>query len=139
MPDSDDRVRVHVDFNDMDSQGRFYVLPEDISGELALHSQVTLYDAEGNSAQGVVAELLTGHKAMIAMIPGSWERRWVAASSEARTIQDQVMSLLAPYLRISRPLSGQYQLTVISSSIAPRTATPPSALPQPEGAVLSSL
>jgi hypothetical protein len=140
MPDSQGRVHVHVDFNDMDLDGRFFVLPEDAGGLLSLHSQVLLQDAEGNSALGTVVELMDRGRAIIAMTAGSWRGRAAAASagSEARTVQEQVSHLLASYMPKAAALTS-YRLSAVRSGGAVETAAPSSGLPQPRGAVLSSL
>src|SRR5260370_769178 len=141
MPDSEGLAHVHVDFNEMDLDGRFFVLPEDAGGRLPLNAQVILEDAEGNSARGTVVELMGQGRAMIAMLAGTWHRREAVAVSPAehRTFQDQISGLLAPYLRGAASLTGLYRLSEVPSSVAAQTAAPSSGLPQSQGAVLSSL
>ncbi len=141
MTSPSDLVRVHVDFNDMDMDGRFYVLPDDVVGQLKLQSHVMLHDAEGNSARGTVIELMGQGRAMIEMITGSWHRGEVPTpAAAARAVQDQVLGLLASYLPSPGSLSGLFRWSgTVSSGFVPQTAALPSGRPQPQGAVLSSL
>lgn len=116
------------------------MLPEDITGSLRMHASVLLQDAEGNRASGTVAELLGGGRAMIAMLAGSWRGQEAPASAVAapRTMQEQVANLVASYVQQAAALAS-YKLSAASSGLAALTAEPSSALPQPHGAVVSSL
>lgn len=140
MPGSD-RPRVHVDFNDMDQQGRFFVLPEDIEdGTLGLGSNVVLVDEEGNSALGHVAELMERGQALIAMAAGSWRSdAAVAVTVGPRSLQEQVAQLLDASVSRARSVIGWYKLSTVPSGIATATATPPTGRPEPRSAVPSTL
>jgi len=138
MPGSFDKVHAHVDFNEMEADGRFFVLPDDVSGSLALSLPVVLRDAEGNSANGVVVELLDGGRAMLAMIAGSWRAHdALAAASFSQGFQDQVASLTAS---LAQNLAGPlYRLSAVPSGVAGLIADRTSVVAQPRGAVASSL
>jgi hypothetical protein len=141
MPDSD-RPRVHVDFNEMDPQGRFFVLPEDVEdGALGLRSAVVLVDEEGNSARGQVTELMEQGRAIVAMLAGSWQSDApsVPVPQDSRSFQELVTGLLAASVQRKRSAPDWYRLSVIPSNIVTATATPPSGLPEPRGAVPSTL
>lgn len=137
MPDSSDLALVHVDFNDMDAEGRFFVLGDDVCGELRLNSNVTLYDAEGNSAQGTVVELRADQAAVVAMTAGSWRRGPTIPVPETASFEQLVSNLLASSLLTRGARTWNYYLTM-TSEIVGQSASP-SALPQSEGAVRSSL
>jgi len=138
MPGSYGQVHAHVDFNEMEADGRFFVLPDDVSGSLALRLPVVLRDAEGNSASGIVVELLDGGRAMLAMIAGSWRAHdAIAASSFSQGFQDQVASLTASFAQnLAAPL---YKLSAATSGVAGLIADRTSVVAQPRGAVASSL
>lgn len=126
MPDSRDHVHVHVDFNDVDMDGRFFVLPEDATGSLALNMPVVLQDAEGNNAQATVVEVMTGGRAMLAMVAGSWRSGEIAAPS-----------FNASFV-FGRPRSFG-KLSEVPSGVAGLITKPPLVLAHERGAVLSSL
>lgn len=134
MPDSGELVRVHVDFNDMDTTGRFFVLQDDASGELLPNSQVTLHDAEGNSAQGRVVEL-QDQAAVVAMTPGSWQHGPVVPTRMTASFEELVAKLITPSILAG---SWQCQLTMTPSEMVGQSALT-YASPQLEGAVPSSL
>jgi hypothetical protein len=138
MPDTE-RPHVHVDFNDMDPEGRFFVLPEDVEGGvLGLRSAVVLVDEEGNRALGHVAELMERGQAIVAMTAGSWQSE-VAAVQEPRSVQDQVSRLLGTPIGRIRSATDWYRLSVVPSNVVVATAVPSSGLPEPRGAVPSTL
>ncbi len=116
------RPRAHVDFNEMDERGWFFVLPDDVAGELSLHGEVSLYDAEGNLAVGTVVELLDEHQAMIAMLAGSWLR--YGTQLPGSTIEDQVSRLRGLYGQVPGILSSLYQWSVAPAGFGPQTAPP---------------
>lgn len=136
MPNSDELVRVHVDFNDMETTGQFFVLRGDANGELTLDSQVALYDAEGNSAQGTVIELVEGQSAVVAMTPGSWQRAPLVPVPPATSFAGLV-AWAASLGRVGTR-TWQPQLTMTRSEMVGCSAST-YASPQFEGAVPSSL
>ena len=97
MPDLEGPARVHVDFNDMDPEGMFVVLPQDTDRLVALGAHVLLWDADGNTAHGRVVDLRQHGRAVVEMVTGTWRRAPVENVS-APTIDDQLKDLLAPYL-----------------------------------------
>ena len=142
MPGSD-RPRVHVDFNDLDTDGRFFVLPDDVEGGvLGLRSEVVLVDEEGNSALGHVAELRERGRAIIVMAAGTWRSHEASVPmrpTPTRNIQQQVAQLLESSVQRFRSAAGWYGLSQASSGVITATAAPPSGRPEPRGAVPSSL
>src|SRR6266542_1635364 len=111
-----DRPRVHVDFNDMDQEGRFFVLPDDVEdGALGPGSAVMLVDEEGNSALGRVAELMERGRAIIAMTAGSWrsDAAAVPIAAESGSLQEQVAQLLGASVRRMRSTAGWYKLSTV--------------------------
>lgn len=148
MTDPREPVQVHVDFNDMDAEGRFFVLPEDATGELALDSEISLFDAEGNCARGIVVDL-TESGAMVATIAGSWRPCAVAsaiAADEVRQLADVILAsvekarqhLTAWYSVSATPLGALGIAATPSASVFSMAATA-SAHPRPKGAVASTL
>lgn len=140
MPGSD-RLRVHVDFNDMDQEGRFFVLPEDVEdGTLDPGSAVVLVDEEGNNALGHVAELMERGQALVAMTAGSWRSdAAVALTAESRGLQEQIAQLLGGSVSCMRSVAGWYKLSTVPSGVAAATATPPTGRPELRSAVPSTL
>jgi len=148
VANSNDLVEVHVDFNDMDTDGRFFVLPDDATAKLVLNSEVSLYDAEGNGARGSVVELHESG-AMVAMIAGSWQPQPVAQPTAQGSMAQQVCALVASAVKARLPKAPWYQLQLIPAGSLGITAPPSvgvfgmtalsSARPRSEGAVLSSL
>lgn len=140
MPDFPQMARVNVDFNDMDQDGRLFVLPEDAEHPLWQHALVVLGDAEGNHARGRVVEIRDGGRAVIEMIAGSWLSREAASATELfLSPQDQVAILMAPYVWNPGSFGGWYRFSEGPSGVAAVAASPASALSQPRGAVPSSL
>jgi hypothetical protein len=147
MANPNDPVRVHVDFNDLGADGRFFVLPDDAAARLVLNSEVRLYDAEGNEARGTVVELPDGG-AVVAMIPGTWHPNTAPQPVAQGNVAQQVCALVASTLKARHP-GAWYQLTAVPAGTLGITAPPSvgvfgmtasaSALPRSEGAVLSSL
>jgi len=138
MPDLPEVVRVYVDFNDMDLQGRFFTLPEDADNPLGLHSQVLLHDDEGNTARGQVVETRDRGRAIVEMTAGTWRSAGAAnAASPGPSFQDQVTSLLASYLRAPGSFWGGYRQSLAPAGVLATAATPALGLSQPRGAVLS--
>jgi hypothetical protein len=134
MPTSLELVRVHVDFNDMDVQGRFFVLLDDASGELHLNTQVTLYDAEGNRAEGTVVELRGDQAAIVEIVAGSWRH----APAPPLSFDELASSLLVTSLRLSSTFTERCRVQRTHSGTVGESASP-STHPQTDGAVLSSL
>jgi hypothetical protein len=64
--------RVHVDFNDLDTDGQLYARLADSDVPLQADSQVILWDGEGNYADGRVVAMTERGDAVLAMVPDSW-------------------------------------------------------------------
>jgi hypothetical protein len=69
--------RVHVDFNDIEEDGRLGGLTRNADDPSALQrgTRVVLWDEEGNSAEGLVAELGDRDLVWFEVVPDTW-RSW---------------------------------------------------------------
>jgi hypothetical protein len=137
MPDFMDEVRVHVDFNDVDVDGRFFALPEDAERPLVLGLPVALWDAEGNSARGRVVEVGQQGRAFVEMIAGTWQSAEAAADRERLTFEE--LSDLAARYAPRLAASGEPFKLHRASSGAVAQAVGPLPPSQSQGAVLSSV
>ena len=121
MPELQQPARVHVDFNDMDPQGMFVVLPQDADRLVALGSQVLLWDTEGNTAHGRVVDLRQRGRAVVEMLAGTWRRAPVEGLA-APTIDEQLEALLAPLLSSPAARESWFAHPVRPSEVAAGTA-----------------
>ncbi len=137
MRDPQRRARVHVDFNDMDPDGMFLVLPQDADQLVALGSSVLLWDAEGNTAHGRVVDLRQRGRAVIEMLAGTW-RRAPVENLPAPTIDEQLKVLLALYQARSVAHGNWFALRRATSSAMATGTAPSSGFAARPGAVPSS-
>jgi hypothetical protein len=124
----------------MDAEGCFFVLPGDVTdGVLVVDHQVELLDYEGNQARGQIARL-TDRGALVSMIAGSWQGSQMASIPQTTgSLQQQVAGLLESSLDRARALGGWYRLSRVSSSSIAEAVGLPSGLPEPQGAVPSTV
>ena len=81
MPDQE-QVRVSADFNELDEDGRLYVLARQANQPNALRvgALVRLWDEEDSTMLGRVVELPEPDTAIIQTIPGTWHNSDVIAT-----------------------------------------------------------
>ena len=125
--------RVHVDFNDLDTDGSLYALLTDSDSPLQAGSQVILWDGEGNFADGRVGAVTDRGHATIAMVPGSWRQDEIAEPSDFwRTVALAAIPTVPRSLVLWFQPSGLHRSAVLfcisqAAGKAPETA-PPGAL-----------
>jgi hypothetical protein len=141
MPDA----RIHVDFNDIEDDSlTALVRHADDPSALAPGVRVTLWDEEGNTAEGRVIELGERGVVRIALISGTWRSRLTPQQGpEPATVEDLMRALFESYATRVNSVQGFYRLSQVPSHVASATAPTTSrwlpALPQPRTAVPSSL
>lgn len=95
-PEMQGPAKVCVDFNDMDLDGRFVVSPQDSDRLVALGMSVLLWDAEGNTARGRVVNLRQRGRAVVEMLPGTWQRATVENLSAPTRPMTETAAVMLP-------------------------------------------
>jgi hypothetical protein len=121
-------TRVHVDFNDIEDDDRIGALTDDAddAGALVPGALVTLWDEDGNTAQGRVAELADRGLVWIDLLRNTWrshpEERQHAASGYAPLTAFGVVSITggtAPTTLVAWPLVFSLSGQVLVMGVGP--------------------